>query len=310
MLNRLFYLLCLGAIGLAACQGDVPPLTPTAPSRTEGTATPTELPPTALRQHPTPGPTQTPLLDSTGCTQPVTVSPLNGQITFQNVTFTLDPALADSLIAQYCTALPFSAGQAPGAAHPAYASFVFPKLTGTAADFGSELRVYAVAGDMSPYAFPLNSLDNLRSNVTQSPQPATWFDAAPLHARQAYLHFNGGAGVRGVVQYLPSPFFFTNNGILYEFDGLTDDRQSAVVLRHSLAVPFLMDLTGPDPRTNVNPGAIPIPAWPADPAQQRQIIDAYNAEALRRLDVMTDYQVTPSLAALDALLESLKITGP
>lgn len=310
MLNRLFYLLCLGAIGLAACQGDVPPLTATAASGTAGTATPTELPPTPLRQHPTPGPTQTPPLDNNGCAQPVAVSPRNGQITFGNITFTLDPALGDSLVAQYCAALPASAGQAPGAAHPPYASFVFPKLNGTTTDFPSELRVYTIAGDMSPYAFPLNSLDGLRAAVTQSPLPATWFDAAPLHSRQFYLHFNGGAGVRGVVQYQPSPFFFTNNGVQYEFDGLSDDRQSAIVLRHPLAVPFLLDLTGPDPRTNVNPGAIPIPAWPSDPAQQRQIIDAYNAEALRRMDAMTDYQVTPSLATLDALVESLKITGP
>jgi hypothetical protein len=307
-LKRLFCLLCLGVIGLAACQGDVPPVTPSASSPVGATFT--APPATALRQHPTAGPTLTPPLDSAGCTQPVPVRPHNGQIKFQNVTFSLDPALGDSLMAQTCTALPSSAGQAPGAAHPAYASFVFPKLGRTTADFASELRVYAVAGDMSQYVYPLNSLDSLRSAVTQSPLPAAWFDAAPLHARQVYLHFNGGAGVRGVVQYMQNPFFFTNDGILYEFDGLSDDRQSAIVLHHPLNVPFLMELTGTDPSTNVNPGAIAIPNWPADAVQQRQIIDAYNAEALRRLNLMTDYQVTPSLATLDALLESLKIAGP
>ncbi len=53
------------------------------------------------------------------------------------------------------------------------------------------------------------------------------------------------------------------------------------------------------------PRAIPIPTY--DDNGQREAIEAYNQEALRRFDHMKDSDFTPSLKALDALVASLQI---
>ena len=191
--------------------------------------------------------------------------------------------------------------------HPAYTAFTFPAYGYQPMQYPPELRVYEVSGDMSAYTFPLNMLGDLQSAIDQRPQPAAWYNAAPLHAHQGYLEFTNGAGVRGLVQYMQDRFFYTNNGLLYEFNGRTKDGRTFVSLRYPLSVPFLMKLDSPDPRTNSNPQAIAIPDWPAGYEQQGKIIEAYNAEALNRLEQMKNNEALPNIANLDALVQSLQV---
>ncbi|HEY6072851.1 MAG TPA: hypothetical protein VIV15_05525, partial [Anaerolineales bacterium] len=73
---------------------------------------------------------------------------------------------------------------------------------------------------------------------------------------------------------------------------------------------FLIDIVNGDPKTNVNPNALAIPASTGNYEDQRKDIDAYNAEALRRFDQMADSDFTPDLAKLDALVKSIQITTP
>lgn len=109
------------------------------------------------------------------------------------------------------------------------------------------------------------------------------------------------------MEYSQDLFFFTNNGLLYEYDGLTDDSHLYVNLRYPVAVPFLMDTEHSDPNTNINPQAIAIPEWTSDYEQRGKIIDAYNKEALKRLEGMKASDFTPNLEAIDALIESLEL---
>jgi hypothetical protein len=194
--------------------------------------------------------------------------------------------------------------------HPAYIAFTFPTYEYKAMQYPPELRVYEVSGDMSGYTYPLNALGDLGPVLDQKPQPAGWYNAAPLHARQEYLDFANGSGVRGLVQYMQDRYFYTNNGLTYEFNGLTEDGRHFVLLRYPLSVPFLMELESPDPRTNSNPQAIAIPDWPSDFEQQGRIIEAYNAEALSLLEGMQDDGVLPNIAFLDALVRSLRVGEP
>jgi hypothetical protein len=170
--------------------------------------------------------------------------------------------------------------------------------------------VYEVMNDMENYLFPLNVLGDLQSVIDRQPQPVTWFDVAPLHARQTYLKFSSGTGVGSLVQYMQDRFFYTNNGLTYEFNGLTQDGRYFVSVRYPLGVPFRMELSGPDPRTNLNLQAISISDWPDDYELQRSIIDAYNTEALRRLEKMPDGDSLPNIALLDALVQSIQVNKP
>jgi hypothetical protein len=244
------------------------------------------------------------------CTTSLTLTPdADGRITYKGISFVLDPALAGSVDVQECPTVPFNEQLEPGAAHPAYIGFRFP--TGRQRiDFQPELRVYTVAGDMRSYLYPLNVLEDLQQVASQQHEPVTWFDAAPLHVHRSYLPFAEGKGVRGVVEYAQDIFFYTNNGLLYEYDGLADDSRFYVNVRYPVAVPFLMDIEHSDPRTNVNPQAIPVSEWDGDYNLLGKLIGAYNQEALNRFDQMADGDFTPGLQILDALVDSIEISIP
>lgn len=246
------------------------------------------------------------------CTNPVDVPLKNGNVSYNGISFDLDPALASVVTAQTCPAAALSTDQAPGEAHPPYTAFSFPDYSRENTDFQPEIRVYELTGDLQQYLFPINSIADLQAVIDERPEPITWLNASPLHARQAYLDFGDGAGVRGLVQYMQDFFFFTNNGLLYEFHGLTQDGLYFVHVRYPVSVPFLMELADPVtlPPANVNPQAIPIPEWPSDFEQQREVIEAYNAEALTRLEQMADSDPRPSLALLDALVQSIQVDKP
>jgi len=244
----------------------------------------------------------------TSCSEAEEIAVVDGRVNHLGISFDLDSALADTLTASACPAVAYQENQGPGEAHPSYISFTFPIEDGRTTDYQPELRIYEVAGDMSQYLFPLNSLDELQTVLSEKPEPVTWFDSSPLHTHQSYLNFGNGTGIRGLVQYMQDFFFYTNNGLLYEYQGLTQDGRYVVNLRYPLSVPFLMELEGSLlPPTNLNPPAIAISEWPSDYDQQVKVIDAYNTEALSRFKQMKDNDASPNIALLDALVESIRV---
>lgn len=245
-----------------------------------------------------------------GCSEPEEVSVTNGVVSYKGVSFTLPTDLSFAVAARTCPAVAPQSGQVPEAAQPSYMSFYFPTFNRQNVDYQPELRIYEASGDMSMYSYPLNALNELQIAISQRPEPLTWFDAAPLHVHQKYVDFGNGAGIRGLVQYMQDQFFYTNNGLTYEFNGLTQDGQYFVSIRYPVTVSFLMDLANSDPGSNTNPLAIAIPEWPTSYEQQLPIIEAYNNEALLRFEQMGDEGAFPSLALLDALVQSLYITSP
>jgi len=258
----------------------------------------------------TPLPTPTPPIGAGGCAPAETLTAENGHFTYQGISLHLDPALATSVTARQCAAIPFRVEDVPGSAHPAGVTFTFPTER-KRVDFQPLIAFYAIEGDMQQYLYPLNSLTKLHHLLAQRTEPSPWYDVAPLHVRAQYLDFAGGTGVRGVIQYMQDVFFYTNNGLLYNFDGLTSDGRYYVNVRVPIAVPFLMDIENSDPRTNTNLDAITIPDWPSDDyVAQRQIVEAYNQQALDHLTQAADAEFTPDLAALDGLVRSLTITVP
>jgi len=303
-------LLVILAVLLSAC---IP--APTASNLIDFTPTPPTL--VATKTPPLDIATLAPTADSSAatavpatCTAPVTLTPGDGgKIAYKGISFILDPALASRVSVKECPVVPFSNDTVPGEAHPAYVGITFPTER-QRIDFQPELRVYTAEGDLSSFLYPLNVLSDLQNAVSNQPEPITWFDGTVLHVHRSYLPFSSGKGVRGVVEYAQDYFFYTNNGLLYEFDGLTGDGHYYVNLRFPISVPFLMDIENSDPRTNRNTQAIAIPEIPSDYEGMRKIIDDYNQEALRRFDPMTDAEFSPSLQSLDALMSSLAIAAP
>ena len=244
------------------------------------------------------------------CSEPVEVPVVDGRASYNGISFNINEALNYGMAARIC---PASAGDQSGwnEAHPPYTEFFFQTYSRQNVDYQPSIRVYAVMDDMQNYIYPLSALDELQSTLEQRPQPVTWFQHSPLHTREAYLDFANGAGVRGLIQYMQDVFFYTNNGLIYEFNGLTKDGRYFVSVRYPVSVPFLMELDGFSlPPNNINPSAIAISTWPSSFEQQGQVIQAYNNEALQRFEQMTDNDALPNLALLDEFVKSIQVNQP
>jgi hypothetical protein len=244
------------------------------------------------------------------CSEPVEVPIVDGRASSNGISFRIDPSLGYAMAARICPAKDRDP-QGMNDAHPPYTEFFFQTYSRQNVDVQPSIRVYDVTGDLQNYPYPLGAPEELRTTLEQRPEPITWFEGAPLHAREAYLDFANGAGVRALVQLMQDVFFYTNNGLTYEFHGLTQDGRSFVQVRYPVHVPFLMELEGFSmPPKNINPNAIAIPEWPSDYDQQRQVIDAYNSEALQRFEQMSDSDALPDLALLDQLVQSIQVSQP
>lgn len=245
------------------------------------------------------------------CSEPVEVPVVDGRVEYNGISFHLDPSLASAVAVQTCPAVALAMDQAPGDAHPPYTQFSFPSFERKNVDYQPEIRVYEIQGDLQDFLFPINELDELRAVLEQRPEPVTWFQHSPLHTHQAYLDFANGSGARGLVQYMQDYFFYTNNGLIYEFHGLTQDGRHFVSVRHPISVPFLMELEGISlPPDNINPQAIAIQEWPAEYEDQRRVIESYNNEALQRFEQMSDAEASPDIALLDGLVQSIQVGRP
>ncbi|HEY3475901.1 MAG TPA: hypothetical protein VGK56_14920, partial [Anaerolineales bacterium] len=245
------------------------------------------------------------------CTEPVAVSAVNNQASYNGISFRIDPSLNHGLAARICSASTGEGEQIGIQAHPPYTEFFFPTYSRGNVYFQPQIRVYEVTGDLQNYSYPINVLDELKATLQQRPQPVTWFQHSPLHTREAYLDFGNGAGARGLIQYMQDVFFFSNNGLIYEFHGLTADGRYFINVRYPVSVPFLMEIEGISlPPKNINQNAIPIAEWPNSYEQQRQVIEAYNAEALQRFEQMSDSESFPDLAWLDQMVQSIQVSRP
>lgn len=249
---------------------------------------------------------------STTCTAPVDVPAVNERVEYNEIAFDLHPSLAYAVSVVECPVVPPSPDQYPGDAHPPYTAFIFPTLNRDNLEVTPELRIYALSGDLSSFVYPLNSLADLRRVLDERQNPIAWLDHAPLTTRRAYVDFENGEGVRALVQYMQDFYFFSNNGLLYEFNGLTEDGRYFVRLQYAVSAPFLMEFGDrSDPSSNLNPDAIPVPTWPTDDFEtQIGIVKAYNAEALARFEQMQASDLNPDLIVLDDLVQSLRVGEP
>lgn len=244
------------------------------------------------------------------CTEPLEIPVVDGRASYNGISFRIDETLNYGMAARICPATDWDP-QGWTEAHPPYTEFFFQTYNRGNVDFQPSIRVYELTGDLQNYPHPLGAPEELKATLEQRPEPVIWYQHSPLHTREAYLDFANGAGVRGLIQYMQDIFFYTNNGLIYQFNGLTQDGHYFVSVRYPVSVPFLMELNGFTlPPNNINPQAIAIPEWPSGFEQQRQVIEAYNAEALQRFEQMSESEAFPDLALLDQLIRSIEVSQP
>ena len=122
-----------------------------------------------------------------------------------------------------------------------------------------------------------------------------------LAVQQRIEHFTGGSGVRFVTQYGQDVSPLNNSGLFYHFAGLSDDGKFYMVAILPVSLPFLA--ADNDPSRAVPAGGIPFPAPSASPDD----FNNYYSQIAARIDATAPDQFSPSLAILDALIQSISV---
>lgn len=175
----------------------------------------------------------------------------------------------------------------------------------------AQIHIYPTAGlnvEVQP------AVVTLRELLTAEPDPASYEATMPeagatqpglamlppsnavqmFRAQAQYLSFAGGRGIRYLTQLSQGPVPVSNQELFYTFQGLTDDGATYVAAYFPVALPALPDTH----QLNDEAYAAMMEGWPD-----------YVAETVDLLNEQPATAYTPDLAALDALISSLSVSG-
>lgn len=125
--------------------------------------------------------------------------------------------------------------------------------------------------------------------------------AAQQYAAQAKLiEFNGGTGVRMVSQYSQFPGPIIRDNSFYHYEGLTSDGKYMVAILFPIVLPLQATTDNPSADGVVYPGDITDTAG----------LTAYYQGITEKLNAAEAETFQPSLALLDALVQSITVSIP
>ncbi len=222
---------------------------------------------------------------------------------YAGVSLRADHPLALKTRGKLMPAIPKTAEPGFGGAAPAHVLFTFganqhPYILSPR---DAQLRVFPVAAYRRIDPALSRVIDDLRDVLAKQPVEFTsdipvlpLINAAQIfRARVRYLSFQNGAGVRFVTAYVDELMPVTNQNILYTFQGLTSDGNYYVSFFYPLTTPALPDNAG------YTQAAEDIDAFIRN-------FDRYLSDAVNTIERQPADSFTPSLAALDELIASLR----
>ncbi|HEX2995307.1 MAG TPA: hypothetical protein VHP14_10800 [Anaerolineales bacterium] len=129
-----------------------------------------------------------------------------------------------------------------------------------------------------------------------------FFNAGPLFdAGMQHMKFQSGVGVRELTQYAQYSAPVNNRELFYHFEGLSINDKYYIIAILPVTAPVLQE--DENPQTQIPTGGVPFPAdGMADQSYYNSITEKLNA--------LPPDSYTPSLNALDLLVESILVTNP
>jgi hypothetical protein len=243
--------------------------------------------------------------DATPTVPPAVVSTPNGDVldvAFEAVQFSLDSALASSVSASTIEAVEQSDDVPFFGVHPAYVEFQLLDYAEPRQGVTPTISIYPLADfeDMLPDIIPPVS-QTLQTWITSCPQMPSGSlpHLAPVNASQVFaanllcLDFESGQGLRYLTVFSQGVSPFTQQDLLYIYQGISTDRQYYV----SAVIPVTTDVL---PET--------VDAASVDAAFV-QNYTAYINETIDSLTLQNSNAFTPDLRLLDNMVSSITISG-
>ena len=242
---------------------------------------------------------------SQGASTPVQT---NGMpLSYENVSLVIPNGLATGANPEKMTAVDTNSG-APWEIAPTHLRFT---LTGYPLQGKfSEPQIYVYPAD--EYA-QVNSnageqIGRLKKAVSGSPLLKETLPNVPffnaehiLAANLKLLAFQNGNGVRELTQYDQYPAPINNHELFYHFEGLTSDGRYYVIAILPITAPILAE--DEKPESPVPAGGVPIPTNTGPN-------EVYYISVTQKFSALSPDNYTPSLNALDALVQSILIKTP
>ena len=237
-----------------------------------------------------------------------TPNPTNGTpVSFENVSFVIPNGIASGANPEKMTAVDTNSG-APWEIAPTHLrlTLIGYPLQGKF----SEPQIFVYPADPYAQVNPNASeqIGRLKKALAGSPllketlPNVPFFNAGHLIAANIkLLNFQNGSGVRELTQYDQYPAPINNHELFYHFEGLTSDSKYYVIAVLPIAAPILAEDEKPD--SSVPAGGVPLPTGTGPD-------DVYYVSVTQKLNALSPENYTPSLNALDALVQSISVTTP
>jgi hypothetical protein len=234
-------------------------------------------------------------------------------VNYKNVSFVIPSGLATDA-APFTVEATTEQNGGPWGAGPEHIEFKLENCYASVKPFSvCQIDVYPADEYSNQNAGANISLQRLRGLLANPSAPLTnetlpqvpSFNAASMFAAQVQrIHFASGDGVRMVTEYTQGIVPVSNDQTFYHFEGLTSDGNYYVIAVLPVQAPFLQNTS--EVGAGVPSGGVPFPGY--DAIATPQVYQDYVAGVTDKLNSFPADQFSPSLATLDALIQSLKVT--
>ena len=228
-------------------------------------------------------------------------------ISYENVSFVIPSGMASSANTETMTSVDTNSG-APWEIAPTHLRFTLTGYQPQGKFHEPAIYVYPADEYAQTNSIASEQIERLKKALAGSPllketlPNVPFFNAGHLMAAGIQLiKFQNGSGVRELTQYDQYPAPINNHELFYHFEGLTSDNKYYIIAILPITAPVLAE--DEKPESPIPTGGVSIPASTGP-------TDVYYFSVTEKLNSLAPDSFTPSLNALDALIQSILVKTP
>jgi hypothetical protein len=228
-------------------------------------------------------------------------------VSYENVSFVIPVGMASGANTEKMTSVDTNSG-APWEIAPTHLRFTLTGYPLQGKFFEPQIFIYPASDYAQVNSVASEQIERLKKALSGAPllketiPNVPFFNAAHIIAADIQLSkFQNGGGVRELTQYDQYPAPINNHELFYHFEGLTSDGQYYVIAILPVTAPILAE--DEKAESSVPAGGIPIPANTGPN-------DVYYFSVTEKLNSLAPDAFTPSIATLDALIQSILVKTP
>ena len=226
-------------------------------------------------------------------------------VSYEGVSFVIPNGMAANANTEKITAVESNSG-APWEIAPTHLRFTLTEYPLQGKFHEPRIFVYPAeeyAQSNPNAAEQINRLKNILAGATPLqetlPTVPSFNAAAQIAANIKIIPFQNGNGVRSLTQYAQYAAPINNRELFYHFQGLTTDGRYYIIAILPVTAPILPE--DEKPEATIPEGGVPIPT---DVGAN----DVYYFSVTEKLNSLSSNAFTPSLDALDALIQSILVS--